>query len=384
MAKAKKRLHGEGTKIQKRKNGTFGAAITTGFNDEGTQIRKWVYGRTHNEVRMKLDEIKHQLVSGTYSNADLTVSAYLDKWLDSMISQVKPRTIEIYSDQARLHIKPRIGKIKLNKLNALHIQTMCKEIAEEIGARTANLCRVQMVTSLKQAIAWQLISRNIAEGIKPFKVEKKEMQVWTPEEAVTFLDYAKANRLYAAFYLVMATGLRRGELLAIRWQDIDFENQMLSIKQSLSHKKGEFVFSKPKTNKGIRQLALSADVLEELKEHKKCQDAEYKFLGFKADHDLVFISEVGTPIVPRNFQRTWAKLKRDTGVTDIRLHDLRHLHVSFLVKKGVDLRTIADRVGHTNPSFTLDTYSHMLEGQRRAAAVSLTEMLPESAPKTFN
>lgn len=381
---AKKRLHGEGTKIQKRKNGTFAAAITTGFNEEGKQVRKWVYGRTQKEVMKKLDDVKHQLASGTYSNTDLTVGAFLDKWLDSMVNQVKPRTIDIYSDQARLHIKPRIGRVKLNKLNTLHIQTMCTEIAEQIGVRTADLCRVQMMTSLKQGVAWQLISRNVAEGVKPFKVEKKEMQVWTPEEAVTFLDYAKSHRLYAAFYLVMATGLRRGELLAVRWQDIDFDIGMLSIKQSLSHKDREFVFSKPKTNKGIRQLALSADVLDELREHKKRQDAEYKFLGFIPDHDLVFISEVGTPIVPRNFQRTWTILKRDTGVTNIRLHDLRHLHVSFLVQKGVDLRTIADRVGHTNPSFTLDTYSHMLEGQRRAAAVSLKEMLPESAPKTLN
>lgn len=381
---AKKRLHGEGSRVMKRKNGTFHAYVTVGFKEDGTPDRKYVYGRTHGEVRKKQDEIKHQLVSGTYTNTDLTVSTYLDKWLESMKTQVKVRTIEIYSGQAERHIKPRIGRLKLNKLNTLHIQTMCTEIAEQIGARTADLCRVQMMTSLKQAVAWQLISRNVAEGVKPFKVEKQEMQVWTPEEAVTFLDYAKPHRLYAAFYLVMATGLRRGELLAIRWKDVDFDSGLLSIKQSLSHAKKQFVFSKPKTNKGIRQLALSVDVLEELKEHKKRQEAEYKFLGFMPDHDLVFISEVGTPIVPRNFQRTWTNLKRDAGVRSIRLHDLRHLHVSFLVKKGIDLRTIADRVGHTNPSFTLDTYSHMLEGQRQLAAISLKEMLPESTPKTLN
>lgn len=379
-----KRLNGEGSKIFKHRDKGFKAYVTVGVKPNGKPDRKFVYGRTKGEVLKKQEELKHSVLSGTYTNTDLTVSLYIDKWLDSMKTQVKERTVEIYSGQAERHIKPRIGRLKLKKLNTLHIQTMCDEIAVQIGARTADLCRVQMMTSLKQAVAWQLISRNVAEGVKPFKVEKKEMKVWTPEEAVTFLDYAKSHRLYAAFYLVMATGLRRGELLAIRWKDIDFDTGTLSIKQSLSHAKKQFVFSKPKTNKGIRQLALSADVLEELKEHKTRQDAEYKFLGFRPDHDLVFISEVGTPIVPRNFQRTWTILKRDTGVSNIRLHDLRHLHVSFLVKKGIDLRTIADRVGHTNPSFTLDTYSHMLEGQRQTAAISLIEMLPESTPKTLN
>ncbi|MBI3962266.1 MAG: site-specific integrase [Deinococcus sp.] len=149
--------------------------------------------------------------------------------------------------------------------------------------------------------------------------------------------------------------------------------------------KGQPVFSTPKTEQGIRRIAVSPDVLEILAAHKQRQEAERAFLGVAwPETDLVFTSELGTPLHPRNFERTWYRLQAEAGVPQVRLHDLRHLHVSLLVKRGFDLRTIADRVGHTDPAFTLRRYSHLFEEQRQAAAVSLPDLLVGNGPRAVN
>lgn len=176
----------------------------------------------------------------------------------------------------------------------------------------------------------------------------------------------------------MATGLRRGELLGLRW--IDVRSDAIWVRQQLTFLAGEFRFKPTKTRQGTRLVAISPDASEVLVRHRERQEADRSLLGSAwAESGLVFTSEVGTPIHPQNFYGTWAKLKRRAGVPHMRLHDLRHLHVSLLVKRGLDPRTIADRVGHTSPAFTLKRYSHLFEEQRRAAAVSLEDLLGTKA-----
>jgi integrase len=210
------------------------------------------------------------------------------------------------------------------------------------------------------------------------------MVLWTAAEAVRFLDTAQTHRLYAAFYVLMSTGMRRGEVLGLRWQDLS--GNVLHVRRSLTVLKGKAVFSTPKTEKGVRRVAVSPDVLAVLELHRQRQEAEADLLGEAwPGEDFIFTSEVGTPIHPRNFDRTWKALKVAAAVPNVRLHDLRHLHVSLLVKQGFDPRTIADRVGHKNASFTLDRYSKMFEEQRQATAISLADLLkPTTAPVGLN
>ena len=370
---AKRRGKGEGS-ILKRKDGTWQGQVSLGYDNDGKRRRVTVYGDTQREVREKLDKIKQQIVTDSFSQERLTTEAYLWRWHEVKSRQVKPRTVELYEKYIRTHINPRVGRTKLSKLTALQVQTMVGEIADTAGVRTANICRTILFSALKQAVRWQLLPRNVVEAVDPLKETPTKMKLWMPAEARRFLNTAREHRLYPAFYLLMSTGLRRGELLGLRWDDV--QGDMLRVEQSLSLVKNKPTLSLPKTERSIRRVALSLDIIALLAEHRERQAAERVYLGGAwTETGLVFTSEVGTALHPRNFERTWYTLLARAGVTKIRMHDLRHLHVSLLVKEGFDPRTIADRVGHTDPAFTMRRYSHMFEDQRRRAAVSLDELL---------
>ena len=370
---ARRRGKGEGS-ILKRKDGTWQGAVTVGYDENGKQKRKTVYGKTQKEVVEKIHAIKQQLMSGTFSENNLTVKMYLERWLTEKARQVKPRTVELYREQAERYVYPRIGSVKLKKLTPLQVQTMMSEIADAVGVSTANKCRLLLFSSLKQAVRWQLLARNPVEAVDKLKEQPKKMSLWAPAEAVRFLETIQNDRLYAAFYVLMSTGLRRGELLGLEWGDLT--GNVLHIRRSLTILDSKPAFSTPKTEKGTRRVAVSPDVLDVLEQHRAHQEAEKRFMGQAwVDSDLIFTQEAGIPINPGTFNRLWKRLKKEANVSDVRLHDLRHLHVSLLVRQGFDPRTIADRVGHTDPSFTLNHYSHAFEEQRQAAAVSLADLL---------
>ena len=381
--RAKRRGRGEGS-IFKRKDGTWQGAVTIGYTDEGKQKRKTVYGKTQAEARAKLDEIKQQVISGTFTDTKLIVKAYLEHWLKEKERQVKPTTMEKkYKFCVNKHIVPRIGRIRLDKLTPLHIQTMVGEIAETSGVPTANNCRRVLFSALKQAVRWQLAKSNPVEAVEPLAETPRKMTLWTPEQAARFLNVVRAHRLYALFYLDMATGMRRGELLGLRWQDVT--DSTVHVRQSLVYICGEFVVSTPKTRKGERRIAISPDVVDVLEQHRLRQEAERQVLSEAwPNTDLVFTSEVGTPIHPDNLTHLRGRLMDSAGVPRVRLHDLRHLHASMAIRNGMDPKVLADRLGHSRASFTLDKYTHLFEEQRASSAVSLLDFLPKNSPDSVN
>jgi len=401
-----RRGKGEGS-VFEQANGTWRGKVTVGYTEDGKQRFRWVSGKTQAEALAKVAEIKQQLASGTFSDTKLTLEQYLEQWLASKEHSVKPRTVEAYRYAIEKYVTPCVGRKRLDKLTPLDVQKMVSDLAAGVGVRTANQCRTVLYSDMKQAIRWQLVARNPVEATDPVKEFSREMVLWSPEEVVRFLDTARPHRLYALFYLALSTGLRRGELLGLRWGDI--KGSILHVWQTVVLVGGKPTTSTPKTKRGQRRVSVSPDVLEVLEAHRTRQDAERTLMGDTwADHDLVFPSEVGTPMQPRNLERAWYGLqnaareawqKAAEEVGDVatlealkggklfpraRLHDLRHLHVSLLVKRGVDARTIADRVGHARASFTLDVYTHLFDEQRTAAAVSLLDMLPKSDPSTAN
>ncbi len=374
-----KRAHGEGT-ISKRQDGTYEGKISLGVDAEGKRKRKTVYGKTQKEVRAKIDEVKQQLANGTFSDTKLTVKAYLGQWLSHKEKQVKPRTAELYRHLVMFHIVPDIGGKRLDKLTPLDIQNMVSSVALRGGIRTANMCRTTLFSAMKQALRWGLIPRNPVDAVDALKETKQEMSLWTSAEAVTFLDAARSHRLYALFYLAMATGMRRGELLGLRWADV--KDGALHIRQSLTVVNNQIAISVPKTEKGKRRVAVSLDVETVLSDHRNRQEAERHVLGtLWPENDLVFRTEVGTPIHPRNLERTWYALQKKAGVTKVRLHDLRHLHASLAIRQGMDAKVLADRLGHSRASFTLDVYTHLFDEQRANSAVSLSVLLGNQGPK---
>ncbi len=379
---AKRRGKGEGTlfkRTKKRKDGTsyvvWAAEVTVGYSDDGKQVRKTLYGKTQREVLEKVSELKGQVAAGTFSNTRTTVAHYLQQWLDYKKLEVKPRSHQFYADYVRLYIEPHVGRIEMSKLTGLHIQAMMKEVAGGTSTDAANKARMVLTTALKRAVRLRLIPRNPAEAVDKLKHEIKEMVLWTPEQALHFLEVAKPHRLFAAFYLALSTGMRHGEVLGLRWQDI--EGDVITVRQSIITVKGaKYEVSTPKTRKGVRRVVVAPDTLAVLAEHKKRQETERNYLGEAWEESgLVFTNEFGGVLVPRNFDRVWYALRKKSGLPRVRFHDLRHLHVSLLIDQNVQPRAVADRVGHTDPSFTMRVYSHMFEARRRAVAVSLTDML---------
>ena len=401
-----KRGKGEGS-VFELPNGSWRGKVTTGYDDAGKQKFRWVSGKTQGEALAKVAELKQQLATGTYTDTKLTVKEYLERWLSYRAGQVKPRTVELYKHLTEYHMIEKIGQKRLDKLTPLDVQVMVSDLAITSGVRTANQCRTVLYSAMKQAVRWQLVIRNPVEATDPLKESPKEMVLWTPQDVVRFLDTARSHRLYALFYLALSTGMRRGELLGLRWGDI--EGSGFRIRQTVVLVGNKPTIGTPKTKKGQRRVSVSPDVLTTLEDHRIIQEAEKARLGdLWKEHDLIFPSEVGTPMQPRNLERTWYALQDtaraawrkaahealDTAtvagleagklMSRARLHDLRHLHVSLLVKNGVDARTIADRVGHARASFTLDVYTHLFDEQRTAAAVSLLDLLPKGDPSTAN
>lgn len=370
---ARKRAHGEGT-ISKRKDGRWEAKASVGYKPDGTPKRKAVYGRTQAEVKEKLEAIKQQLATGTFTDTRLTIGAYLERWLGEKQRSVKPTTFENYSICVNRFIIPRIGRTLLDKLTPMQTQTLLNEIQDASGSARAAKCRSVLNNAYRQAVRWQLVVRNPVEATNPVKEQPRDMTLWEAPEAARFLDAAREHRLYALFYLGMATGLRRGELLGLRWADI--EGNMLYVKQAYVKAGGKLILSTPKTPKGFRVVALSPDVLEVLLLHRQRQQVERGVLGEAWAHpELVFASEVGTPLNPDNLSRLRKKLMTAAQVSQARLHDLRHLHASVAIEGGMDAKVLADRLGHSRASFTLDRYTHLFESRRVKSAVSLTAWL---------
>lgn len=377
-----KRAHGEGT-ISKRPDGTWEGKVSLGYDAEGKRKRKTVYGKTRQEVKGKLDELKRQIEGGTFSAAKLTVKGYLEQWLTEKVREVKPQTAEDYRYQLEKYVIPIIGGLELGKLTPLKVQAMCGELADRISPQRANKCRRVLSGALSQAVCWQLIPRNPCDAVKPLKVAQTEMKLWEPKEAARFLDSARPHRLLAFFYLAMSTGMRRGELLGLRWEDVG--ESYLVVRQAVIEQRGRIMITTPKTEKGARRIALSPDVGEVMNQHRDRQEAERQLLGTAwPDTGLVFVSEVGTLLHPRNFTRTWHTLQTNAGVRRVKLHDLRHLHASMAIRSGVDPKVLADRLGHAKASFTLDVYTHLFEEQRANSAVSLLDFLPSAPQKAAN
>lgn len=375
---ARRRPNGDGS-IYQRKDGRWVGELRIGRKANGKPDRKCVYGETQREAREKLDELKRQHASGILTAPTVTVADHLTEWRSAKARDVKPRTAELHAHYCKRHIVPAVGHLKLRDLTPLHVERLISTIADTVGKNTANKVRTLLFSAMKKAVRLRLVPFNPVEAVDPVKEQPRTMKLWTTTETDRFLSEARTHRLYAAFHLLLSTGLRRGELLGLRWSDID--GNLLHVRRSVTLRNNVEVITTPKTKRSTRVVALPHDALATLETHRQQQRVEHATVGIKLDRQThIFTSEAGTLMGVRNFSRTFTRLQAKAGVTHIRLHDLRHLHATLLVAHGVDLRTVADRLGHADPAFTLRTYSHVLERNRVAAAIGLDELLDRQPP----
>ncbi len=361
----KKRGNGEGT-ITRRKNGSWAAQYVV-YTAEGRK-RKTLYGKTRQEVAAKLAKAVADREGGLLFDAgNLTVGEYLDHWLtDSVKDTVRLTTYQGYERICRLHIKPSLGRVRLKDLTVVHVRGLYRERLETgLAPRMVQLVHVTLHKALKQAVADGLIPRNVTEAVKAPRSEKKEIRLLSPEQARTLLDSVEGDRLEALYVLAISTGMRQGELLGLKWEDIDLEAGTLQVRRTLSTRVGSgFSFSPPKTAKGRRSIKLPEVAKTSLRRHRKVQlEERIKLAGLWEDNGLVFTTQAGTPVGRQELiTRSFKPLLSKAGLPDIRFHDLRHTCATLLLSKGVHAKFVQELLGHATISITLDTYSHVLPG----------------------
>jgi integrase len=266
---------------------------------------------------------------------------------------------------------PFLGNVRLNGLKPEHLQHYYSEkLSNGLSAQTVRHHHTCFHKALQTAVEWGLLARNVADAVTPPRAQGKEMQTWDEADITTFLEAARQTPYFALFHTALFTGMRRSELLALRWRDLDLLLCQLYVTRSLHVLKGgQVVIRQPKSAKGRRMIALSPLTVSVLREHWEKQALEWSILGISlTDDDLVFSHYDGKPLLPNTVSHAWFNLVHRAGLKPIRLHDARHTHASIMLKQGTHPKIVQERLGHASIQITLDTYSHVAPGLQEAAA----------------
>lgn len=368
-----KRANGEGS-IYQRADGRWGASAFL-ETTSGKRKRVHIYGKTRQEVHDRLADKLGEARKGIRTpDKEWTVAAYLDYWLRNVATpKNRPRTIELYEGYIRLYLKPALGHIRLTKLTIQHVQTFLNRRLEEGSSeRSVHQMRSTLRAALSRAEREELIVRNVAKLVEIKPWIPKPIHPWTAEEATRFLGVAKKHRLYPAFAMLLLYGMRRGEVLGIRWCDVDFEHGQLHIRQQLQRIGKTLEQGPVKTSAGRRDLPLLSEIENELATlYKRRFGAPPAALdeGDPVGRQLVFLSTTSTPIDPKNFVRSFRGLCKQNDIRLIRVHDTRHTAATLLKNLGVPARDAQLILGHSNVTTTQQLYQHAdLEGQAKALA----------------
>jgi integrase len=370
----------KGDGITKRNDGRYMARYTVQTPD-GPK-RKVIYGRKYKEVEKKLAEARGDAARGiVYDDENQTVGEYMTRWLsDSAKHSVKATTHRAYESQIRNHIVPALGKVKLSRLTPAHLQALYAAKLRE-GMKPASVRQIHAILhkALEQAVRFNLIPTNPAIKVDPPKVRHEEITPLSAEQANKLLDVTRneSDRFEALYALALTTGLRIGELLGLKWSNMDLDARRLRVSRQLQRSSQEgLIFTEPKAA-SRRTVDLPARTVEALKRHRKRQlEVAFKAGGAYQDSDLVFAGYLGGPIGPEKVtQRAFKPLLKRAGLPEIRFHDLRHTFATLLLACGVHPTYVQRALGHASVKMTLDRYSHWMLSMGRATAEAIDAAL---------
>jgi integrase len=371
---SKKRAAGEGT-LRQRVDGSWEWRTPSSF-----PVKKSFSSKRQEDVLKKRDEFLEEFEQGLDLDAKkLTVAQYLDLWLeDAVEGSVWYTTYKDHERNVRLHLKPAIGRIRLRDLTRMHVQRLLNAKAKEgYSPRTVRYIHTTLSKALTQAEDWDLVPKNVASRAKLPKQKRVNRKTFSAENVGAFFSAALEDRFAALYVLAVTSGLRPGELLALKWEDVDLEAGALSVRRSVSEDEdGPVIREETKTSAG-RRLELLPVAVEALKKHRLQQNEErLRYRGLWRDLGLVFPSTTGT-IMRRNnlHRRSYKPLLKKAGLPDIRLYDLRHTFATLMFENREQLKLVSEMLGHASVKQTADTYTHVSPTMHREAAMRLNEFL---------
>lgn len=375
--------------ITKRGKDSYTIVLNLGRDPEtGKRKQQWVSIKgTKKDAEKRLSELLNQLDNGIYIKPDKsTLSDYLEQWLkDYAWPNLSPKTAEGYEYIIRRHLILGLGKLTLTQLKPEHLhQYYANKLSAGridgkggLSPKTVRHHHVTLHNALQSAVKWGLLAKNPADAVDAPRFQRREINIMSADEINTFLEAAKDTPYYTIFYLALFTGMRRSELLALRWSDVDLMLCQVYVIRSLHQlKNGTILFRQPKSDKSRRMIALTPSTALILREYRENQASIKLLQGLPLSNEhLVFSQLDGSPYRPDTITHAWIKLVRKKGLKGIRLHDARHSHASLMLKQGIHPKIVQERLGHSSIQVTLDTYSHVAPGLQEAAAKRFDEAI---------
>ncbi len=375
----------DGSFVPHRCKGSWRYTLEYGRASNGQRLQTSKAGfPTKGAAQTALQELVRTLMTDV-TLTSLTVQEYLENWLASKHA-LKPTTMALYTEFTTNYLVPHLGQIRLLELRAHHLDRMYEHITVGMRGRPLSPSTIRRIhgvlrSALNTAVKRRLIPYNPAEHIELAPENPKKPKPWNPEQCRTFLEHIATDRLANLYHLILITGMRRGESVGLRWEDLDLDRATLSVNQQITDVNGRSMVSTPKTKRGDRVVYLDAETVVMLRRQQETQNLEHTAWGPAWNEaGLVFTREDGSALRPEYATRHFQALAQDAGLPVIRLHDLRHTNASLALDAGVDLKVVSERLGHSQIAITADLYTHVNSGPGRAAADQIARALRRRIP----
>jgi len=371
--------------IRQRPDGRWEARYTTG-RDPGTgkQVQKSVYGATQKEVLKRLQQVQTDMERGVFLEPSrMTVGQWLDVWQAEYLGGVKPNTAYDYGQIIKNHIVPALGAVKLQQLKP-HAVQKCYNVLQrdkELSPKTIKNVHGVFHSALKQAQRLGYIQQNPADNITLPRVERPDIQPMPENVLPAFLEAIQGHEFEAVYFVTVFTGLRKGEVLGLTWDNVDFERGVVCVRQQLIKKRGEksFILASPKNDKP-RTISPAQEVMAVLRGEEVRQKRNRLQAGaaWSNPDNLVFTNPLGRHLIPNTVYCNFKRIAAALGAPDLRFHDLRHTYAVNALRSGDDIKTVQDSLGHHTAAFTLDTYGHVTEQMKRDSAARMGALIREA------
>lgn len=382
---SKKRGQGEGS-VTQRSDGLWEAKVSLGYtagaDGKARRVRKSLYGKTRKEVADKLAKALRDHQQGLPVAVERqTVGQFLDRWLEDVVKPARAaKTYASYAELMRLHAIPGLGHHPLAKLAPQHVAALLKEKSDAgLSPRRVHHIRSVLRNALNQAMRWGLVARNVAALVEPPRQTPREVKPFSSSEVRALTAAVEDDRLAALFRLALTLGLRQGEVLGLRWQDVDLDGGSLRVRKALQRIDGVLTLKEPKSEKSKRTLRLPPSLVSALRAHRDRQAFDKAAAGVRwGESGLVFTTAIGTPLDPRNVIRSWHRLLDAHGIARRPFHTCRHTAASLLLAEGVPLKVVQEVLGHSLLSTTADIYAHLTPAAFQEAADAMERALAAS------